>query len=148
MSNYSATFRQANCRPWRSGAALLAVLLLTLLVSGAPVGLKARPSDGWDFSLKDTTGKSHSAAEWRSAKSVALLFIATECPVSNGYAPEINRIFADYSAKGVVVYAVHSDPDVTQADAQRHAESYGYRFTVLLDPAQTLAKKFGVTVTP
>src|SRR5437667_4681703 len=54
-----------------------------------------------DFKLTDTTGKVHTPAEWQQSKAVVLLFVGADCPISNGYAPEINRIQASYTSKQV-----------------------------------------------
>jgi peroxiredoxin len=102
----------------------------------------------WDFELFDANGRKHTAREWKEARAVALFFISAECPISNRYAPEINRIVAAYSARGVAFYGAHSDPDIGSAVALRHAQDYGFDFPVLLDPAQTLAGKTGVILTP
>jgi peroxiredoxin len=102
----------------------------------------------WDFDLLDTAGRKHTAREWKSARAVAIFFIGAECPISNRYAPEINRLVAAYSAQGVAFYGVHSDPDIGPAVALRHAQDYGFDFPVLLDPAQTLAGRTGVILTP
>jgi peroxiredoxin len=98
--------------------------------------------------LTDTAGRVHTPEEWRAAQSVVFFFIATECPISNRYAPEINRIAAAHEKRGIKFYAVHSDPDVTAEVARQHAQDYGYRMPILLDPAQRLAQQFGVTLTP
>jgi peroxiredoxin len=102
----------------------------------------------WDFDLLDAAGRRHTAREWKDARAVALFFIATECPISNRYAPEINRIVAAYSTRGVAFYGVHSDPDVGAAVARQHARDYGFDFPMLLDPTQTLANRTGVNLTP
>jgi peroxiredoxin len=111
------------------------------------VGERTEAPD-WNFELLDAAGRKHTAQEWKSARAVALFFIAAECPISNRYAPEINRLVAAYSAQGVAFYGVHSDPDITPAVALRHAQDYGFNFPVLLDPAQTLAGRTGVILTP
>jgi peroxiredoxin len=102
----------------------------------------------WDFDLLDAAGRRHSAREWKDARAVALFFIAAECPISNRYAPEINRIVADYATRGVAFYGVQSDQDVGAEASRRHARDYGFDFPVLLDPAQALANQTGVTLTP
>src|SRR5262245_28028099 len=95
----------------------------------------------WDFSLLDAAGQKHTAREWNAARAVALFFIATECPISNRYAPEINRLVAAYATRGVVFYGVHSDPAIGALAVRQYAKDYGFNFPVLLDPAQTLASK-------
>jgi peroxiredoxin len=100
------------------------------------------------FDLHDVQGKPHAVGEWQGAKAVLLLFLGTECPVSNGYAPDFERLAKSFSAQGVRVYGVHSDPDVTDAIARTHAAEYGLGFTMLLDPQQKLAAEAGVKVVP
>jgi hypothetical protein len=77
-----------------------------------------------------------------------LVFLGTECPVSNGYAPELVRIAKEFAPRGILVVAVHGDPDVTQAMAAAHAREYGLTFPILLDPEQRLAAATGVTTMP
>ncbi|HEY6401134.1 MAG TPA: redoxin domain-containing protein [Blastocatellia bacterium] len=123
--------------------------LIALILSLAhQIGAERTKAQGLDFELFDANGRKHTAREWKEARAVALFFISAECPISNRYAPEINRIVADYSARGVVFYGVHSDPDISSAVALRHAQDYGFDFPVLLDPAQTLAGETGVILTP
>jgi peroxiredoxin len=114
---------------------------------GERAGERTKAS-AWGFDLLDAAGRRHSAREWKDARAVALFFIGAECPISNRYAPEINRIVADYATQGVAFYGVNSDPDVGAASVRRHAGDYGFDFPVLLDPAQTLANHTGVTLTP
>jgi peroxiredoxin len=100
------------------------------------------------FRLRDTQGREHSEREWRNSRAVVVFFIMTDCPLSNGYVPEMNRIAADYSNKGVAVYAAHSDPFVTDAAVRKHVEEFGYAFPVLLDSKLTLARATGATIVP
>ena len=81
-------------------------------------------------------------------RATVLLFIATDCPISNAYTPEVNRIVDDYAPRGVAFFAVHADPSVSADAARAHAESFGYRCPVLLDPRHVLAGRAGATVTP
>ncbi len=100
------------------------------------------------FSLPDTIGTTRSTAEWKVKKAVVVLFLATECPVSNFYAPEFARLAQAYGEKGLLVYGVHCDPDVSAADAAKHAKEYSLTFPILLDPKQRLARALGATTTP
>jgi peroxiredoxin len=124
---------------------------IAVLIVGVAVarGLASKqPRQVQDFALHDVKGQRHTRAEWKDRKAVVLFFLGTECPVSNGYAPEFSRLEAHYSPRGVVFWGVHPDPDVTAATAAKHAAEYGLKFTLLLDPKQVLAKQTGVRVTP
>jgi peroxiredoxin len=101
-----------------------------------------------DFSLPDAGGKRHTAAEWKGRAAVVLIFLGTECPVSNSYAPEYARLAKAFADKGVVFYGIHPDPDVTAADAAKHAAEYRIPFPVLLDPTQAVTRQTGVRVVP
>src|ERR1035438_9079284 len=51
-----------------------------------------------EFALRDTEGVEHHQNEWAQARAVVLFFVTTDCPLSNGYAPEMNRIEQAYAA--------------------------------------------------
>jgi hypothetical protein len=96
---------------------------------------------------------SEDAPPGRMATTV-LIFVTTDCPISNRYAPEIKRLAEKYSAGalGVVarfwlvfpVPADHKDPRVIQA----HLAKYDYGVRAIRDTRQSLVKMTGVTVTP
>ena len=100
------------------------------------------------FSLPDPQGKLHQPSEWQGSKAVVLLFLGTECPISNGYAPEMARLAKEFGARGVLFYGVHCDPDVTAEIARTHAKDYSLPFPLLLDPQQVLARQTGAGHTP
>jgi thiol-disulfide isomerase/thioredoxin len=102
----------------------------------------------WNFRLSDALGKSHTAFEWKDKKAAVLLFLATDCPISNRYAPVINRIAQEYSQKNITFFVVQSDPSLTNAAAIRHAREFGLAMPMLMDPKQQLAAKLDVRVTP
>jgi peroxiredoxin len=100
------------------------------------------------FEWRDTSGAVHRAAEWSGKRAVVIFFVMTDCPLANGYVPEMNRIRADYAAKGVAVYAVQTDNTISDADVRKYAKDFGYTFPVLHDPRLTLARFTGATVSP
>ena len=102
------------------------------------------------FSLSDAQGKSCTSAKRVAGgcKAVVLLFLSTECPISNGYAPEMARLAKEFGSRGVMFYGVHCDSDVTAEIAAAHAKDYGLEFTMLLDPKQVLPPQTGAKVTP
>ena len=100
------------------------------------------------FELRDTKGAPHTAEEWRAKKAVVLFFTMTDCPLANGYVPEMNRMRAAYDPRGVAFYAVQVDNTVSDADVKKYAQEYGYTFPMLNDPRLTLARLTGAKVTP
>jgi len=77
-----------------------------------------------------------------------ILFLATDCPISNGYAPLMAKMAKEYEPRKVRFMGVYCDPDVTPAGAAKHAAEYSLPFPVLLDVKQALARQTGVRVTP
>src|SRR6266700_3891958 len=100
------------------------------------------------FDLRDTSGGTHSAAEWRGQKAILLFFVTIDCPVGNSYVPEMNRIREEYAKRGVVVWAVQADTTIADAKVVQYAKDYHYTFPLLLDPRQALVSLTGATVTP
>jgi peroxiredoxin len=112
-------------------------LIALFFVSSAP-----------QFHLRDTLGVTHTQAEWAAQKAVVLYFVTIDCPVANGYVPEMNRIHDAYTHRGVAFYAVQADPSVPEPAVARYAHDYRYTFPLLLDPAQLLVRHTGATITP
>lgn len=78
-----------------------------------------------------------------------LIFTATDCPVSNGYAPELQRICRAYAARGVSCVLVYEDPDVTAGAARAHVGEYGYgNMPAAIDAGGRVATAAGATITP
>lgn len=77
-----------------------------------------------------------------------LLFVTTDCPIANSYAPEIAAMARDWAALPVRLYLVHVDPDVDRQAALQHARAYELPRPILLDPAHQLVQACGITTTP
>jgi peroxiredoxin len=116
----------------------ITVVICAALSAAAPVR----------FDLTDTAGARHTADEWRAKKAVVLFFTMTDCPLANGYVPEMNRMQASYASRGVAFYAVQVDNTVSDAAVKKYAQEFGYTFPMLNDPRLTLARLAGAKVTP
>jgi len=121
---------------WRGALGL--ILLVAFRGIGAPPA----------FSLSDTAGRTHTLAEWTGKRAIVLFFVSTDCPLSNNYVPEFNRIEQTYAPRGVLFYAVQGDATVPADQVRRHARDFGYAFPYLFDPQESLAAFTGATTTP
>ena len=83
-----------------------------------------------------------------NAKTIVFVFVRTDCPISNRYAPEIERLHQKYTARGVAFWLVYPETDTISAEIASHAKEYRLSLPVLRDPSQSLVKKAGVRVTP
>jgi hypothetical protein len=79
----------------------------------------------------------------------ALFFIATDCPISNSYALEIQSICSDYAARKVACHLVYVDPDLKTSDVRKHLSEFRYSgIPAILDAKHDLVRAAGATVTP
>lgn len=100
------------------------------------------------FSLPDAAGKTHTSAEIRQHRATVLVFVATECPNSNTYAPVLARLYREFSDRGVQFFGVYSDADDNAAVVRRHDAEYQIPYPALLDPNHALASETGARSTP
>ena len=82
------------------------------------------------------------------ARATVLIFVRTDCPISNRYAPEIQRIAARFSSDGVRFWLVYPDSSETADSIQKHRAEYHYDFGVVRDPKHVLVKAAKARVTP
>ena len=108
----------------------------------------AGPLCAQQFAVRDTSGTVHTPSDWHGHPATVLFFVAPECPVSNSYVPEMNRIREAYAKRGALVYAVQADISVSPALATSYARDFHYEFPLLLDPDQALVRLAGATGTP
>jgi peroxiredoxin len=98
--------------------------------------------------IQDAQGDVYSNSELKQHKATVFIFLATDCPNSNGYAPEMARLYQEYRSRGVAFYGVYSDPAETAAGVRKHDFDYGIRFPSLMDSRQILARETGALGTP
>ncbi len=101
-----------------------------------------------NFSLEDTAGKTHTSGDLRQYKATVFIFVATDCPNSNTYAPILARLYRQYSGRGVAFYNVYSDPSESADAVRKHDADYLVPFPALLDSHQILARQTGARSTP
>ena len=124
---------------------MLGPILLAALVTDRPAEAPPPRPAGLAFAALDGSVFRWPQAELRAA---CLLFVGADCPIANAYAPEVGRLVADFGPKGVAFAVVYAAPDLTEADAAKHAREHGFGCPAALDRELRLAKRFGATVTP
>jgi hypothetical protein len=81
-------------------------------------------------------------------RATVLLFVSTDCPISNRYAPDVRKLHDTYEKDGVAFWLIYPNPAETTADIRDHLKSFSYPGTALHDPKHELAKAAGATITP
>jgi peroxiredoxin len=105
----------------------------------APDFTLSSASDGKAVALKDLLAKN---------KAVAVIFVATKCPVSNAYNDRMAALGKEYAAKGIAVVGINSNKTEPAAEVKEHAEKHGFTFPVLKDDGNKIADAYGATRTP
>lgn len=101
------------------------------------------------IALKDPDGRlvdPFLAAE--NSTAIVFLFASVDCPVSNRYAPEVQRLHAAFAPKNVAFWLVYPNPGDSSEAIRAHVKAFGYPVHALLDPGHDLVKATKVSITP
>jgi peroxiredoxin len=127
----------------------LVLVVASLALAAAPRDEKAAVgSPVADFKLPDASGKEHTLASLKGKKGTVLIFVATQCPVSNAYNARMEKLAQDYRARGVNVVGINSNYSESAAAVKQHAAENNLTFTILKDAGNQVADRLGARVTP
>ena len=101
-----------------------------------------------DFTLTGYEGTSYTLSEIKDAKAIVVMFVATQCPVSNAYNDRMAAIAETYTKRGVVFLAVNSNKQESVDEIAQHAAENEFPFPVLKDNNNVVADKYNAQVTP
>ncbi|MBN1561703.1 thioredoxin family protein [candidate division KSB1 bacterium] len=124
----------------------LLVILTVFLAYSAMADVFEKVSQ--DFSLMGTDGNEHSLADYKDAKAIVIMFVATQCPISNGFNERMVDLANTYMSKGVVFLGINSNKQEKFAEVKEHAQKHGFPFVVLKDENNVVADQFQAKVTP
>lgn len=82
------------------------------------------------------------------SQAVVLIFIATDCPISNRYAPEIRRLQKEFLDKQVAFWLVYPNATETAADVLKHQESFDLGLPTVIRPSGWLMTQTRASITP
>lgn len=101
-----------------------------------------------NFTLPDYNGKMHSLSDYKDSKAIVIIFVATECPVSNAYNSRMENLYNEYKSKGVEFLGINSNKAESAERVKEHAEENGLTFTILKDKNNVVADELDASVTP
>lgn len=100
-----------------------------------------------NFSLYDYNNNEHSLQDFVNKKGIVVLFVATQCPVSNAYnsrmAELYNHFKDDFSFIGI-----NSNKQEDVEEIKTHASENNLDFVILKDSNNVIADKFDASFTP
>ena len=132
---------------------MFALLAIALVVNARTIDadIPAPPMIGAtivDFTLPDTGGAAHSLSSLKGKNGTVLIFIAVQCPVSNGYNERMEKLAQDYKARGISVVGINANSNESAADVKEHAAKNKLTFPILKDNGNKVADTLGATRTP
>jgi hypothetical protein len=139
-------------RFFRSSAALSSLLVLVVAsASGCRTGaglLKPVHSatDKNPLPLTDLNG--NAVDPFANSQTNVFIFVLTDCPVSNRYAPELNRLREKFEPRGAHFWLVYPGADTTPDEIQNHLRAYRLSLAPLRDPKHTLVRLAQARTTP
>lgn len=129
----------------RVSLASVLACLLAVVCPGMPSLQAAAPR----LMLLDVDGRSVDpflAAE--NSDAILFLFASVDCPVSNRYAPEVQRLHDTFAPRNVAFWLVYPNPYETPQQVREHLKAFSYPVHALLDPQHELVKLAKVSITP
>jgi hypothetical protein len=138
----------------RSRASAVALAAMVCLLAGTAglrgaVAVPTTESTTPDIVLNDPDGRP--VAPFRAAEqsaAIVFLFASVDCPVSNRYAPEVQRLHAAFAPRNVAFWMVYPNPSDTPDAVREHLKAFNYPVHALLDPRHELVKLAEATITP
>jgi protein-disulfide isomerase len=83
-----------------------------------------------------------------AGKITAVLFVSTNCPVSNDYNERMKALYKDYSGRGVSFVFLNANANEPAAEVAKHAHRAGFTFPVWKDQNNVEADRFQAEFTP
>jgi peroxiredoxin len=134
-------------------APVFAILLIAAMSHGAAAAdarppARDLPENARGLEVAGVDGTVLRPLEVRKAKASVLIFVLHDCPISNKYAPEIQRLADEFEKKGAAFFVVHVDPELTDRDAAKHAEEHRYKLQVVVDRKHELVRTLRAKMAP
>jgi len=95
----------------------------------------------------DLEGRPTDPLAQAAGRITVLVFVRTDCPISNRYAPTIQKLSAEYAGR-VAFWLVYPDKAETATSIRKYLQDYGYRLPALRDPQRALVKSSHAEITP
>jgi hypothetical protein len=95
----------------------------------------------------DLAGKPFDPFRAAPGKVVVLIFVRTDCPISNRYAPMLQQLGTDRVDRAAFFLVYPSRKETAEA-IRRHLKEFGYTLAAIRDPQHILVKQSAAQITP
>ena len=108
-----------------------------------------RPTSAGPLRVLDLDGRLvDPLAPASGVRATVFVFITSDCPIANRYAPEIQRLTKIFTSQGVRFWLVYANPHEPVASIRTHLRQFQYAIPALRDPGHALVRFTKVTVSP
>src|SRR5262245_9438654 len=101
-----------------------------------------------EFSLKEIAGRQRNVAELSGRNATVIVFLSSECPMSNSYLEPIAQLAERYSGRGVGFVLVNPSAQESDDQLARHATEFQIKLPLFHDPEHRITDALGARVTP
>jgi peroxiredoxin len=130
------------------------LLIGSVALSCGPTEPRAEPAPAatrkvGDFRLKDPRDQQTIAlTDLKDKKAIVVVFLGTECPISNSFLPVLAELHAQYQDKGVAFLGINANSQDGLERVADHARRHAIPFPVLKDAGNKVADQFSARRTP
>lgn len=82
------------------------------------------------------------------SKILVVVFLGTDCPISNEFMPTLERLNREYRGKGVAFIGAFENHASDPGDYLSHWTDYHFNFPAFVDKDNSVARSLKATVTP
>ena len=100
-----------------------------------------------NFSLYDYNNELHSLNNLTNKNGIVIMFISTQCPVSNAYNKRMAKLFGEFNSDFEFI-GINSNKQETISEIKEHAVQNNFDFIILKDSNNVVADRFEASVTP
>ena len=125
-----------------ASAAILVQLSTELPTDSSGPAAKDQQVAVADFRLPDIHRRRRSLADFKDKKAFVVVFVDTECSISNLYVPALIELHKQYGEKGVQFLAISASQQDSFTAVSAHAQEREIPFPVLKDFEQKAADAF------
>lgn len=132
--------RYSRPRTFRTACAALLICALASVSRAVPRTSQSDLAENLD-------GKSIDPFKTAQGRVIVFLFVRTDCPISNRYAPVIQKLSEQFGAKASF-WLVYPDAAESAARIRAHVAEFHYTLPALRDIHRVLVNRAQVTITP
>ncbi len=98
--------------------------------------------------FNDTKGNIIQLDSIYQSKTIVLIFLAPECPLSENYASVLSKLNIEYKLNGVNFFGVISGKLYSPEESDQFHQKFKFNFPILMDTSYYFANKYKGSVTP